>query len=89
MGKYHQRLVQEDSIDADRARWMNTVNPKFILRNYLAEQAIRKAADEKDFSQVATLLKVLEKPFEEQKQYADYSKPPPEWAQHIEVSCSS
>jgi uncharacterized protein YdiU (UPF0061 family) len=89
LGKYHQRLAQEHSIDADRARWMNTVNPKFILRNYLAEQAIRKAADDKDFSQVATLLKVLEKPFEEQKQYADYSKPPPEWAQHIEVSCSS
>jgi uncharacterized protein YdiU (UPF0061 family) len=86
---YHQRLMQEASVDAARARRMNTVNPKFILRNYLAEQAIRKARDEQDFSEVASLLKVLEKPFEEQEQYEHYSKSPPDWAQHLEVSCSS
>ena len=89
LARYHQRLMQEASLDSVRASQMNKVNPKFVLRNYLAEQAIRKARDEQDFSEVASLLKVLEKPFEEQEQYDHYSKPPPDWAQHLEVSCSS
>ena len=68
---------------------MKTVNPKYILRNYLVELAIRKAADEKDYSEVNRLLAIMQTPFDEQVEFSDYAREPPDWAQKIEVSCSS
>ena len=68
---------------------MDRVNPKYILRNYLAQVAIGKAEKERDFSEVDRLLKLLGRPFDEQPEMADYAAPPPDWAQHISVSCSS
>ena len=68
---------------------MNQVNPKYILRNHLAEQAIRQAQN-KDFSEVERLLLVLRHPFAEQTDAeAAYGGLPPDWAQALEVSCSS
>jgi uncharacterized protein YdiU (UPF0061 family) len=64
------------------------VNPKYVLRNYLAQIAIEKAQN-KDFSEIATLLSVLEKPFDEQPEHAKYADLPPDWASELEVSCSS
>ena len=85
---YRQRLAAEGSADAERRRAMNRVNPKFVLRNHLAEVAIRQARAG-DFSEVQHLLKVLERPFDEQPEQTAYAGFPPDWAQHIEVSCSS
>ena len=59
-----------------------------VLRNHLAEEAIRRA-QAGDFNEVQQLLKVLERPFDEGPQHAAYAGFPPEWAQHLEVSCSS
>ena len=73
----------------ERQTKMKAVNPKYILRNYLVELAIRKAADEKDYGEVNTLLSLLQRPFDEQPEFSDYAKEPPDWAQKIEVSCSS
>ncbi|QDZ27800.1 YdiU family protein [Noviherbaspirillum sp. UKPF54] len=86
--QYRLRLKQEGSIDAQRRFEMNGVNPKYVLRNYLAQNAIEKAQN-KDFSEVAALLKVLEKPFDEQPENARYAQLPPDWASELEVSCSS
>jgi uncharacterized protein YdiU (UPF0061 family) len=87
--RYAARLRAEGSIDAERALRMNRVNPKYILRNHLAENAIR-AAREGDFGEVNQLLKVLERPYDEQPQHeATYAAFPPDWAQLLEVSCSS
>jgi len=87
--RYAARLAAESSLDAERALRMNAVNPKFVLRNHLCESAIR-AADSGDLSEIERLLKVLRRPFDEQasapREYADF---PPDWAQGIEVSCSS
>ncbi len=85
---YRARLVAEASDDAARALAMNRVNPKFILRNHLAEVAIRQARDG-DHSETRRLLKVLERPFDEQPEHSAYADFPPDWAQQIEVSCSS
>lgn len=85
---YGRRLRDEHSIDAERALRMNRVNPKYVLRNHLAETAIR-AARGGDFGEVQRLLKVLSAPFDEQPEQAAYAAFPPDWAQHIEVSCSS
>jgi uncharacterized protein YdiU (UPF0061 family) len=67
---------------------MLKTNPKFVLRNHLGEQAIRKAKL-KDFSQVDTLLLLLESPFEEHPGFDEYADFPPDWASSIEISCSS
>jgi uncharacterized protein YdiU (UPF0061 family) len=87
--KYQTRLAAENSQRDERSQRMKAVNPKYILRNYLAEIAIRQADDEDDYSEIDRLLKILSKPFDEQPEYNDYAGHPPEWAQQIEVSCSS
>ncbi len=86
--QYRLRLAQENSVDAARRLAMNAANPKYVLRNYLAQVAIEKA-QKKDFTEVATLLAVLEKPFDEQPEHEHYAALPPDWASHLEVSCSS
>ncbi len=63
-------------------------NPKYVLRNYLGENAIQ-AAKSKDFSEVARLLTLLESPFEEHPGCEAYAGLPPDWASRIEISCSS
>lgn len=87
--RYAQRLQDEDSNDSERATRMQQVNPKYILRNYLAEQAIRKAEDDKDYSEVDVLFKLLQNPFDEHAEYDHYADHPPQWASRISVSCSS
>ncbi len=72
-----------------RSTSMLAINPKYVLRNHLAEIAIRKARDENDFSELNILLKVLERPFDEQADHDAYATLPPAWAQNLEVSCSS
>jgi uncharacterized protein YdiU (UPF0061 family) len=86
--QYRQRLRAEASDDAARRLAMNAVNPKYVLRNYLAQVAIEKAQN-KDFTEVARLLTVLQRPFDEQPEYEQYAALPPDWASHLEVSCSS
>ena len=86
--QYRARLVQEHSVDAQRKLVMDATNPKYVLRNYLAQTAIEKAQT-KDFSEIATLLKVLQDPFAEQPEFSRYAALPPDWASHLEVSCSS
>ncbi|MFX6040868.1 selenoprotein O and cysteine-containing protein, partial [Acinetobacter baumannii] len=62
--------------------------PKYVLRNYLAQEAIDRAL-EKDFREVARLQQILQHPFDEQPEFERYAALPPEWARHLEVSCSS
>ena len=86
--QYRDRLKQENRPDTARKLAMDAVNPKYVLRNYLAQVAIEKAQN-KDFSEIARLLKVLEKPFDEQAENEHYAALPPDWASTLEVSCSS
>jgi uncharacterized protein YdiU (UPF0061 family) len=67
---------------------MNRVNPKFVLRNHLAQAAIEKA-QQKDFSEVKRLHQILQRPFDEQPEHEAYADLPPDWAASISVSCSS
>src|SRR5690606_24090610 len=52
--RYGARLGAEGRGDAERAAAMRAVNPKYVLRNYLAETAIRRAEDEGDFREIET-----------------------------------
>ncbi|MFS9670023.1 hypothetical protein Q6291_35150, partial [Klebsiella pneumoniae] len=62
---YRARLRLEDSSDELRRAAMHRSNPKYVLRNYLAQTAIEQAQNG-DFSGVHKLLAVLERPFDEQ-----------------------
>ena len=86
--EYLERLKLESEDDLSRQVKMDAINPKFILRNHLAQKAI-EMAQQQDFSEIATLLKILENPFQAQEGYEAYSKPPPPDLESIEVSCSS
>lgn len=87
--RYQTRLRTEQSNDAERQQRIQMVNPKYILRNYLAEMAIRKAEDERDYSEIDRLFKLLQNPYAEQPEFECYADFPPDWAQTIAVSCSS
>lgn len=89
---YRARLQREGSHDAERAARMNRVNPKYVLRNHLAEIAIRKARGDdgaRDFGEVDRLLRCLQRPFDEQPEFESYAAPPPDWASRLHLSCSS
>jgi len=86
--RYSARLRAEGSIDAARKEGMNRVNPKYILRNYLAQQAIEQA-EAGDYSEIETLHRILQRPFDEQPDYEAYAEAPPDWGKSLEISCSS
>lgn len=89
VGNYRARLRAEGNTDdANRAERMNRVNPKYILRNHLAQNAIDRAG-EGDFSEVARLMDVLAHPYDEQPEFAAYAAEPPPDQRPIEVDCSS
>jgi serine/tyrosine/threonine adenylyltransferase len=85
---YCARLQTEHSHDGERTQRMNQVNPKYILRNHLAQAAINQA-QQGDFSKVQQLLQTLQHPFDEQPDRHSDSTPPPPGAQQLEISCSS
>jgi len=86
--RYLRRLESETRTDAGRRAAMNRVNPKYVLRNHLAQGAIDQAS-RGDFSEVRALHELLRRPYDEQPDKARYAALPPDWARHIEVSCSS
>ncbi len=98
LNDYQMRLEQIGRPTRERQTQQQLVNPKYVLRNYLAQQAIQEAQDLKgqappeawwESSHLARLQACLAKPYDEQPEFDDYARLPPDWARHIEVSCSS
>ncbi len=87
--RYSQRLHRESSHPAERAHRMKRINPKFVLRNHMAETAIRRAVQQFDFGEIDTLRRILCRPFDEHDAHAHYAGHPPDWATTLSVSCSS
>lgn len=67
---------------------MLITNPRFVLRNYMAQQAIERA-EAGDFTRIEQLLKVLSAPYDEHSEHADWAQVAPSWAADISLSCSS
>lgn len=87
--KYKQRLSLEGSYaNKTRRERMNRINPKYILRNYMAQIAIEKAQKD-DFYEIDRLLHLLRYPYDEQPEMNDYAKMSPEWSKKLIISCSS
>jgi len=87
--RYRLRLALEAGTDAARKARMDQVNPKYVLRNHLAESAIRKAADQRDYSEIERLMRVLTRPFDEQAAMQAYAEPAAPGSAAPAVSCSS
>lgn len=86
--RYSERIGLERRGSEERSTEMNRHNPKYILRNYLAQQAIT-AAEEGDYSELKRLQQILEDPFSEQPESERYAAEPPEWSRGVMLSCSS
>jgi uncharacterized protein YdiU (UPF0061 family) len=83
-------LLQADGVPLPQRRTaMLAVNPKYILRNYMAQIAIERAERDQDYSEIGRLMQILQTPFDEHPDSQAYADAPPDWAGAIRVSCSS
>jgi uncharacterized protein YdiU (UPF0061 family) len=89
---YSRRVAQESRPCVERQAAMNVVNPKFVMRNYLAQEAI-DLADQGDYSRLNELLDVMRTPYEDRLEKASFAQKRPEWARNRPgcsmLSCSS
>jgi uncharacterized protein YdiU (UPF0061 family) len=89
---YQKRLALDQFTHKEKQQQMNHVNPKYVLRNYLAQTAIDKA-ENNDFSLVWELLDVMRRPYDDQPGKEKFTRKRPEWARHKPgcsmLSCSS
>ncbi|EPR67732.1 Selenoprotein [Cyclobacterium qasimii M12-11B] len=83
---YATRLQLETVSDSERKKAMNAVNPKYVLRNYMAQLAIDDA-DKGDYALIDELYQLLKKPYAEQPENEKWFAKRPEWARH-KVGCS-
>ncbi|MEZ4969530.1 MAG: YdiU family protein [Flavobacteriaceae bacterium] len=83
---YRNRLQKEDISDRQRTEKMNNVNPKYVLRNYMAQLAI-DSADKGDYSLLDEFFQLLKNPYAEQPQAEKWFAKRPEWARN-KVGCS-
>ncbi|EAZ95788.1 hypothetical protein FBBAL38_00175 [Flavobacteria bacterium BAL38] len=86
MELYLEKIKAEVGSDEERKEAMNKVNPKYVLRNYMAQLAI-EAAEKQDYSVIDEFYTLLKNPYDEQPQYEKWFAKRPDWARH-KVGCS-
>lgn len=86
LGRYQSKLQKEVLRDRERKINMDAVNPKYVLRNYMAQLAIDKA-NEGDYALIDDLYQMLKSPYAEQPTNDKWYAKRPEWARH-KVGCS-
>lgn len=84
LDSYRERVAELDNCEAT----MLSINPKYILRNYIAQIAINQAK-QGDYSEIDRLVRILHSPFDEHPDAEEYFATPPSWAKNLSLSCSS
>lgn len=85
---YDKRLEEEVRTVSKRIEAMLQVNPKYVLKNHMLQEAIDKA-EKGDFTMVETLLYIAQNPYEELPEYEAFTGDTPEEYKNIGLSCSS
>jgi uncharacterized protein YdiU (UPF0061 family) len=88
LDRYDSRLAFEDLNHTQRRDFMKKTNPKYILKNYMLQEAIDKAT-RGDFSGVKDLKRLAKTPYDEHSEFERYAKPTPAKYKNIKLSCSS
>jgi serine/tyrosine/threonine adenylyltransferase len=83
LSRYRARMEGED------ASGLDLINPKYVLRNWVAETAIRAVEDEGDIATLDRIFNILRAPFEKHDGGEAFAAPPPPNMCDLEVSCSS
>jgi hypothetical protein len=86
--RYTERRAADERPDEERRAAMRAVNPKYVLRNWVAQQAI-EACEAGDDSVIAAALGVLHAPYDEHPEHDAWAQPAPDRYRDLEVSCSS
>ena len=82
--------LRENSLpDPERKKRMDSVNPRYVLRNHITETAIREALEQGDYSEIEKVRRIFENPFSDQPGCESYAADSPEWAKNLVVSCLS
>jgi len=85
---YDARLTKESRTQAKRQEAMLQTNPKYVLKNYMLDQAVT-LAKRGDFSMVETLLYIAQQPYDELAEFEKFAEETPEEHKNITLSCSS
>jgi len=85
---YDKRLLHEPLLHEHRKTKMLASNPKYVLKNYMLQEAI-EGLQEEDESSFKNLKKILEHPFDEHPELASYAKSTSPDLQNLQLSCSS
>lgn len=88
LGEYEARIAKEAASVPIHRQQMRSVNPRYILRNYMAEEVIREA-HQGDYRPLNDLLPLLRHPADEHPAQQRYADTPPDWAAAIHLTCSS
>ena len=83
LSRWRERTKGEDLSGLNRA------NPKYVLRNWVAETAIRAVEDRGDAAALDRIFRLLQTPYDEHPADAEFAAPPPPESSGLEVSCSS
>jgi uncharacterized protein YdiU (UPF0061 family) len=88
LSRYGDRLRAEASGDCERRERMQRVNPRYVLRNWIAQEAI-EAAERKEFGPIEEVRRLLRDPYAEHPGMERFAEPPRGAARDLVVSCSS
>lgn len=87
MGNYVQRLQKEVRSNEERMKAMILVNPKYVLRNYMAQMVIEEA-EKGNYQLLNEVFELLKRPYEEQVENEKWFAKRPEWARN-KIGCSA
>jgi uncharacterized protein YdiU (UPF0061 family) len=86
---WRQRLASESQDPAERAANMRRVNPAYIPRNHRVEAALNAASDRGDFTPFHRLLAIVQRPYDDQPELAEYARPPEPEERVLQTFCGT